>query len=95
MSEHEPIMRASVYVLYATAYALAGYLANVVNDDDVDFNPVRFGKTVAIGIVAGVAMIVMDDIDGVDAAIAIAIPIVDKIWNAAANYREEHATSRF
>lgn len=80
----ENLGRFAVYVTAAVGYAVAGYMAKVSKDPAITFDPVRFGTTVAIGVVAGLIMAARGDETSQEAyaaAAAIAIPIVDKAVN--------------
>lgn len=82
----EELNRLVLYVSAAIGYAVAGYMAQVKKHSDVTFDPIRFGTTVLIGLVAGLIMAARGDemtADAYVAAAAIAIPITDKLLNLA------------
>lgn len=85
MSEHE-IQRFLLYVGASIAYAAFSYISKVLSDDDVHFDPVKMGKTVVVGAVAGGIMVSGGDewsVEAYGAAAAIAIPVVDTMLNRA------------
>ena len=82
----EELNRLVLYVSAAIGYAVAGYMAKVKKHPDVTFDPLRFGTTVLIGLVAGLIMAARGDEMTADAyvvASAIAIPIADKLVHLA------------
>lgn len=84
VDQNEPIYRALIYILGATAYAVSGYLTKVQKYDHISFDPVRFGTTVLIGVIAGGIMASRGsemNPEAYAAAAAIAIPIADKVLN--------------
>lgn len=86
MSQHfARYERAAMYIGAAVAWAVTGYLGNVRTSEDVEFDWMLAGKTVMLGVVAGIIMMSMGDEvthEAFYAAMAIAIPIVDKALNA-------------
>ena len=73
-----------LYIGFAVAYAIAGYMSNVLQGK-MSFEPGKFFKTVLIGVIAGGVIAFRGDDptpEGYDAAVVIAIPIVDQMWNS-------------
>lgn len=77
----EQLTKAAIVVIGTVAYAVSGYMQKVRKDETVVFEPVKMGKTVVVGVVAG-GVILLQDVSEVEVAIGIAVPIVDEILNS-------------
>lgn len=76
----EQLTKAAIVIIGTVAYAVSGYMQKVRKDETVVFEPVKMGKTVVVGVVAG-GVILLQDVSEVEVAIGIAVPIVDEILN--------------
>lgn len=87
MTDRTDPTRAVLFIAGATAWAVSGYVTTVLEDPDVEFRAVKFAKTIGIGVVAGLVMVSAGDEfneAAFDAAVMIAVPIVDRLTNTAA-----------
>lgn len=78
------VVRGGAYVVFATGWAITGYMTKVSQDDDVEFEWPHAGKTIMIGVIAGLIMAGSGDAlthEAAAGALAVAIPIADKIAN--------------
>lgn len=92
----QPLEYVLLYVGLAVAYALAGYLSNVLQDPAVSFSPTKFGTTLLVGVVAGGIMASQGEeasFGEVEAAMAISIPVVDKLLAGATHYRSDSSAA--
>lgn len=87
VSEQEAIQVATI-ITGAVAYAVSGYLQKVRKDEKTTFDRGKFAKTVLVGLVAGGAILVQD-IQDIEVALAIAVPIVDEIVNTYIDVRRD------
>lgn len=81
----DTVTRIGLYVLIGAFYAGSGYAHNVLDDADTEFDLLKFGKTIALGALAGaiVAARGEDAAPGAfEAVMAALVPIVDQWWNA-------------
>lgn len=81
-----------IYCGLGAIYGASGY-ANDVLEGEAKFDPVYFGETVAIGCFAGLIVMAKggDSEPGeFEAAMVLAIPIVDQLWNASSISRSKH-----
>lgn len=80
-----PIETGLVYAFGGAVYAVAGWLnSRAKREEDIPFRPRKAAQTVLIGAVAGVIVATQgDELSGanVEAAMALAIPIVNQLVN--------------
>ena len=98
----EFILTAVTYAVLGAAYALAGYFKKREQGRrdygaPVEFSPRRFARTAAIGAVAGAIVAWQGETfsgPAIETAMAMAIPVVDQLFNRERAKRDQINTAR-
>lgn len=92
MTQDDQYVRIAMFAAYGAAYGASGYFDDLLNGDEGAIETMEwkhFGKTVLLGVIAGViAGARGEELEpgAIEGAMVIAVPVTDKLINAFARY---------
>lgn len=92
MTQDDQYTRIAVFAAYGAVYGASGYFDDLLNGDEGVIETMawkHFGKTVLLGVIAGVIAAARgEELEpgAIEGAMVIAVPVTDKLINAFARY---------